>query len=123
MSSFGLSAPQIDELHRSRRLILSLSVGAETTLTLHPEKPILTVLTVFRPVVRKSGALLRALNEANKATTVGGFVCLESGEMALKTTTFFPEGMEVPTEQITEIVRSHYSPAVEELVTSVRTVR
>lgn len=116
LPQFLLTAEQRQELQTTRQLSLQLESTLLTTVHLHAEKPILTVVTTFRNGVRRSSPLLRALNEANKATTIGCFICLESDEIALKTTTFYPESLSVPSEQISEIVRSHYTPAVENLV-------
>jgi len=120
LSQFLLTPDQRQELQTARKLSLPLESNRLTTVNLDAEKPILTVVTTFRSAVRRNGPLLRALNEANKATTLGCFICTESDEIALKTTTFYPEGPSVPSEQISEIVRSHYSLAVENLAAGIQ---
>ena len=118
---FLLTPDQSTELRVSRQLSLPLESATCTVVNLDPEKPILTVVTTFRFAVRRNGPLLRALNEANKATTLGCFIFTETEEIAIKTTTFYPESIPVPAEQISEIIRSHYSEAVQRLVTAIQT--
>lgn len=118
---FQLTTEQSTELRVSRQLSLPLESTTCTVVNLDADKPILTVVTTFRISVRRSGSLLRALNEANKATTVGCFIFTETEEIAIKTTTFYPESIPVPAEQISEIIRSHYTEAVQRLVTDIQT--
>lgn len=111
-----LSAEQRADLLNRKCLTLSLFPERQTVITLDGSQALLTVHTDFQGKLQKSAKLLRALNEANKQTTTGGFIYSEHNEVRLRTTTlYFVEAGELPEPQIIDILQSHYTPAVEEL--------
>lgn len=120
---------RIGELKADQKLLLlasgSVTVtwegGKRTKIDFFPTEKRLTVLTIFQGAVRKCGELQRALNQSSRLTTVGVFLHLDTGEIAIRTTTLciLEEG-ELPEPQIEDMVQGQYSSTVEILLGEIK---
>lgn len=121
MARLGELTTEQKQQLRSGRVTVTWERGKSTQIDLQSSEKRLTVLTTFEGVFRKSGELLRALNQSTRMTTVGVFLHLDSGHIAIRTTTLcILEEEELPEPQIEDIVQGQYSRPVELLRDEIR---
>jgi len=109
-----LSAEQKWLLRDSGSVTVTWERGKSTKVDFQPSAKLLTVLTTFEGVLKKCGELQRALNQSSRVTTVGVFLHLDSGQIAIRTTTLCILARdELPEPQIEDIAQGHYSRPVE----------
>ena len=119
--SFVLSLDQQGRLRSDKSLSLSLEPHRQTKVSLNDSKSLLTVFTTFEDQFEKTGPVLQELNEANKQTSIGAFIFMETMLVGLRTTTFYiVEEGELPQPQIEDIVKSHYTPEIDTRYSSIR---